>query len=338
MQMSLEKILNESVQSINEIAPNLFIAIRSQSMVKILHFIEQTPEANYADRELRKILSKSCWATNPQKLEEFFQLIGEVQFWMLADEKGVKLARIPKASHKTPDFQFFNSGSVSLQFEVKTLSVRNGTYALEAMSEDSRKSQIELKKQVSRGAQVAMQAHSVAPHGAIPRGLQQTTICQNLIDKARNNIKRGQYAAAPTFLVLNLILIDGHNTGNADLRPVAHGYPNESSVRTGAMWTLAFGTLGQLVHSVPEYEGLPCIEGRLGRDGILVNPDFESLAGLILVVHSLSEAPALYGLIRRADRESWDSTYPVIGRAFYALVGTNWNDDLDTNGWQLIDH
>jgi hypothetical protein len=36
---------------------------------------------------------------------------------------------------------------------------------------------------------------------------------RNLLQKTTNNIKSGQYADAPTCLVLNLLLIDGYHTG-----------------------------------------------------------------------------------------------------------------------------
>lgn len=338
MQKTLRELYLDCVQAIDNIAPDFFIATLSQSIEKVFQFVEKTPGAVYGDVTFRKIFAKEGWLTDSQTLQEFFQLVGEIQFWMLADERGVKLARIAEEAHPTPDFQMVKLAKDSPQFEVKTLSVTGGWRALQKMSEDSLNSQIELEKQVSRGVQLAMQVHVIAPHGDIPLGLQQTTICRNLIDKSRNNIKLGQYAAAPTFLVLSLMLIDGHHTGNADLRPVAHGYPCDWSVRTGAMWTLAFGSIGQFVHAIPAYEGLPGIEGQLERQGILVDSNYESIAGMLLVVHRLSEEPILFGLRRHGDQESWDSTYPEIGRAFCGLVGTNWNDDLDTNGWQLTDH
>jgi hypothetical protein len=165
MQQKLAELYLADMQSMNATAPNFYLMAFSRSISKVLHFVEQTPEALYADRALRKIFAKDGWQTNCQTLEEFFQLVGEVEFWMLANERGVNLARVAEASHPTPDFQILNPLKDSPQFEVKTFSVTDGERALQKMSDDSLNSQIELEKQVIRGVQVAMGAHVVAPHG-----------------------------------------------------------------------------------------------------------------------------------------------------------------------------
>ncbi|WP_412478511.1 hypothetical protein [Azonexus sp. IMCC34839] len=338
MHKKLDELLLESVQAVSDVSPSSFLSMQYKSLVNVMHFIEQTQEAAYADQTLRKLFGTQNWVLDPQALERFFQVVGEVQFWMLAKNKGILLDRIPEGVRSTPDFRIHGSSPNSIQFEVKTLSVTDGWRALAGMAENSFEARLELQKQISRGERVAMVAHSVAPHGNVPRGLEQTTMCRHLIDKASGNIKQGQYLGAPTFLVLNLMLIDGHFNGNSDLRPVAPGYPYEWSVRTGALWTLAFGSVEQLVHGIPEYEGLPGIEGKLERVGVLTNPDFENVAGLLLIVHRLSEEPIFYGLRRNADGQDWASACPALSDVFHALVGTNWNDDLDTNGGCLTTH
>jgi hypothetical protein len=183
-----------------------------------------------------------------------------------------------------------------------------------------------------------MSVHSIASHGKVQRGKEYTEICTNLIDKAVGNIKAGQYAAAPTFMVLNLMLIGSHFDGNTELRPVAAGYPESWSVRTGVLWTTGFGTMYQLVHGQPEFEGRPGIEGFLGREGVLAHPHFKELAGLLLVIHRLSKEPTVYGLMRDADRERFEKSDATVLDTFHSLVGKDWNDDLDSNGWQLTEH
>jgi hypothetical protein len=338
MQKKLEELLLDSVQAVTGVAPSVFLSVRYQSLVKVMQFIEQSPEASYADEALRKLFAVSNWVLDAQYLEAFFQLVGEVQFWMLAKKRGLALDRVPETDKPTPDFRIHGTSPDLTQFEVKTLSVTDGWRGLAKMAEDSFKAQIELQKQATHGKHVAMAVHTVAPHGVVPRGLQQTTMCRHLIDKASGNIKQGQYAGATTFMVLNLILIDGHFSGHCDLRPVVPSFPHPWSVRTGALWTIAFGSVGQLIHGIPEYEGLPGVEGRLEREGVLVKPDYEKVAGVLLVVHRLSAEPTLYGLRRDADGQCWESTCPDIAAVFHALVHKDWNDDRDTNGWQLTTH
>jgi hypothetical protein len=338
MQKKLEELLLDSVQAVVGVSPSVFLSVRYQSLVKVMQFIDQTPEAAYADQALRKLFANPNWVLDAQDLEAFFQLVGELQFWMLAKDRGLELDRVPEADKPTPDFRIHGPSPNLPQFEVKTLSVTGGWRSLAAMAEDSFKAQIELQKQVANGNRVAMTVHAVAPHGNMPCRLQQTTMCRHLIDKASGNIKEGQYVEAPTFLVLNLMLIDGHFNGNCDLRPIVPSYPHEWSVRTGALWTLGFGSVGQLVHGTPEYEGLPGVEGKLEREGVLVNPDHEKVAGVLLVMHQLGKEPILYGLRRDADRQCWESTRPDLSTVFHALVAKDWNDDRDTNGWHLTTH
>lgn len=183
-----------------------------------------------------------------------------------------------------------------------------------------------------------MHEQTISPHGSVKRGQEMITMCQNLINKTAGNIKQGQYTGAPTFLVLNMTLIDSHWTGNACLRPIAAGYPNNWSVHTGVLWTLAFGSMEQMIHGEPEFEGLPAIEGVLSCQGILANTEFEAVEGLILILHRMDADPVLYGLWRSKDYQHWNESSSQMCEMLGALTGSNWNDELDSNGWQLTSH
>ena len=332
-------MLLEGVHAVADVSPSMFLTVGYPSLVKVMRFIEATPSAAYADKKLRKLFATKNWVLDAKQLESFFQLIGEVQFWMLANDKGVALERIPEANGNTADLKMAGSVPDLPQFEVKTLSVSDGGWMhLAKIAEGSFKAQLELQAERSRDKKVAMSVQSIAPHGKLQRGKEYTKMCTNLIDKAAGNIKAGQYAAAPTFMVLNLMLIGSHYRGNMELRPVAAGHPESSSVHTGVLWTTGFGTMGQLVHGIPELEGSPAIEGFLGREGVLAHPHFKQLAGLLLVVHSLSKGPTIYGLMRSADRERFENGHATLLKAFSSLVGNDWNDDLDSNGWRLTQH
>lgn len=339
MKKKLEDLFLEGIQAVASVSPSMFLGVHRSSLVKVMQFIEATPSAAYADKKLRKLFVNQNWVLDARQLDSFFQLMGEVQFWMLAKERNVALERIPESKGKTADLMMAGVGPniTQCQFEVKTLSVSNGGWMhLDRMAEDSFKAQLELETQLRSGKGVAMTVQSIAPHGRLQEGKVVTQMCVNLIDKATGNIKAGQYAAAPTFMVLNLMLIGSHFTGNMELRPVAAGHPEGWSVRTGVLWTTGFGTMGQLVHGLPEFEGKPGIEGTLGREGVLANPHFKELAGLLFVIHSLRSGPTIYGLVRGVDRKNSENCEIKLLDTFYSLVGDNWNDDLDCNGCMLI--
>lgn len=339
MTKKLEELFLEGVQAVTGVSPSMFLTVNYQSLVDVMQFIEATPTAVYAETKLRKLFAIQNWSLDAKQLDSFFQLMGEVQFWMLAKAKGVALERIPEATGKTADLKLADTEASPLQFEVKTLSVSAGGWIhLAKMAEDSFTAQLELQEQLRRGERIAMSELSIAPHGEVQRGKEYTEMCTNLIDKAIGNIKAGQYTAAPTFLVLNLMLIGSHHRGNMQLRPVAAGYPESWSVNTGVLWTTAFGTMNQPIHGQPEFEGKPGIEGTLGRQGVLAHPDFQGVAGLLMVVHSLGKKPTIYGLIRDVDRTCFEKSDVTLLKAFYSLVDKNWNDDLDSNGWCLTEH
>lgn len=339
MTKKLEDLLLEGIQAVAGVSPSMFLSVGYPSLVKVMQFIEATPTAAYANKKLRKLFATHNWVLDAKQLESFFQLVGEVQFWMLAKDKGVTLERIPEAKGNTADLKMAGATPGLPQFEVKTLSVAEGGWMhLVKMAEDSFVAQLEIQAELLRGKKIAMSVQSIAPHGKMQRGKECTEMCRNLIDKAVGNIKAGQYAAAPTFMVLNLMLIGSYYNGNMELRPVATGYPESWSVRTGVLWTTGFGTMGQLVHGQPEFEGRPGIEGFLGREGVLAHPHFDKLAGLLLVVHRLGKEPTIYGLMRDVDKIRFEKSDVTLLEAFYALVGKNWNDDMDSNGWQLTEY
>lgn len=339
MTKKLEDLLLEGIQAVAGVSPSMFLSVSYPSLVKVMQFIEATPTAAYANKKLRKLFATHNWVLDAKQLESFFQLVGEVQFWMLAKAKGVLLERVPEAKGKTADLKMAGATPGIPQFEVKTLSVSDGGWMhLAKMAEDSFEAQLEVQAKHSRGERIAMSVHSIAPHGKVQQGKECTEMCTNLIDKAVGNIKAGQYAAAPTFMVLNLMLIGSHYGGNMELRPVAAGYPESWSIRTGVLWTTGFGTMCQLVHGQPEFEGRPGIEGALDREGVLAHPHFKQLAGLLLVIHRLGKEPTIYGLMRNVDRERFEKNDVALLEAFYSLVGKDWNDDLDSNGWHLTEY
>jgi len=339
MSKKLEELLLESIQDAAEVSPSMFLSLAYHSLIPVMRFIETKPSATYAGKRLRKLFETKNWVLDAKLLDGFFQLAGEVQFWMLAQNKGVMLERIPEEDGKTADLRMAGTDPGLPQFEVKTLSVSSGGWMhLAKMAEDSFQAQLDLQAKRFSGARVATSIQSISPHGDVERCHQQTTMCKNLINKAIGNIKAGQYAAAPTFLVLNLMLIDSYYNGTTDLRPVAAGYPHPWSVRTGVLWTTAFGTTGQLVHGLPEFEGKPGIEGFLGLEGVLAHSHFKELAGLLMVIHPMGEEPKIYGLMRTADMDRFGANNQAVITSFMALVGEQWNDELDCNGPQLTQH
>ena len=73
-------------------------------------------------------------------------------------------------------------------------------------------------------------------------------------------------------------------------------------------------------------KGKPSIEGTIDSVGILSDAEFDYVAGIIFVVYDLSGESRLLALLRSRDDVSED---------IVKLVGRNWNDKEDSNGWAL---
>lgn len=332
---TLQQLLLEGIQATLSIGQDMNLLSKHEELKAVMAFIETEPDAKYAETELRKLFNDPNWAGHEKHKERFFQLTGEAQFWMHARARGVNLQRIPEGSSRSPDFRLVSSRTPAPCFEVKTLSIAGGTHALEGIAENRFEGALDIEQQLRAGADFASSAQVVQPHGEVPQGKEVTTMCENLINKAANNIKAGQYTDATTFLVINMMLIGPYRTDNSELKKIATGWPREDSSTSGVLWNVGFGQLGQEIYGISEMNYEPFTEGTLSRNGILQNPDFDAVAGLLLIIHPLRRPPQLYGLWKSDRFSTWSRDEPELANALKSLVGDNWNDELNSNAAQL---
>lgn len=325
------------------VAPNTALGPHVASLESALAYADATPDLKPVVRDLGRLLTPPNALLDPVQLERFVQLVGEAQVCEVAQRAGVSLRRVPEAKHqKTPDYALYDGASPAAYFEVKTLSVVDGAINLKEAIEASFQGEVERSERISAGAPVAIavvegpRGTKVPPKGqpSEARHPMKARI-EHLIAKADSNYKPGQYAVGPTCMVLNLLLFDGHYNEPASLRPVVAGDPEPWHLVSGPYWTQAFGRIGDPVYGPIEFEGRPSIEGRLARDGIL--EQHADVRALLLLVHSWRQPPRFYGLWRNSEHDSWHPGAPheSLGAALLKLTGTNWNDERDTNAWQL---
>lgn len=304
-------------------------------------------ELKYFMDELNILLDKPNFAVVPTLTNEFAQLLGEAHFLTLCSNKGVELARIPGVHGvKTPDFETVGNPS-KMYFEVKTVSVVGGDFGIADSLNGAMDANIRIAEQIKGGARIAMAEQSIAPYGDKPHteNGSLTAVINTLIDKARQNLKKDQFKHQDTFLVLNLSVLEPFETSKAALRP---SYPSKldyvASV-TGELWMAAFGQPGMLVQTIPEFPGKPAIEGLLSRTGILSDPDNDFVAGILFIIHPWGAPAQMLGLFRAEDMEAWDDAgarsgpgQSEVSTTLRQLLGDDWNDSRDTNGWALARH
>jgi len=98
---------------------------------------------------------------------------------------------------------------------------------------------------------------------------------------------------------------------------------------------LAFGKPGMLIHGIAEFEGKPGTEGIFDKCGVLFDPEFDNIAGLLLMVHPWQRPTEIWGLFSSQRYAQWEENNPDIIITIRTLTGVNWNDDMDSNGWAL---
>lgn len=319
-----------------DVAPNGYLQL-------LAPYIKDIESASSADTTLAEycqkmtaLVKRKNFVLNGELVSEFSQLFGEAHFAVLCSERGVPLTKIPEQQNKkTPDFRH-SSEQQDVYFEVKTLSIVNGGRGINNDLLKSLDAQIDIEQQLKKGKQVAIGISEMLPYAEKShREGEVTAVISTLIEKARQNIKSDQYSNPNTFLVLNLCLISPVITDNRTLRPAyCDDYLFPKAI-TGDLWMLAFAKPGMMVHGCPEFEGKSCIEGIIQKLGILADEDYANISGLLIVVYPLSEKPCIFGLYRGTDYTKWTDEGTSFTSILERLTNQNWNDDADTNGWQL---
>lgn len=330
--LSLFKLYCSALRDVRQITANSYLTHLSGAVEEIDKAGRRNAVLKGYVEKLVSIVERQNFALNPEYTDDFAQILGEAHFYFLSAKRGVRLDRVPESKVKTPDFKF-KKKKVELFFEVKTLSVVNGAVGIGESLYGGLEAQIGIEKQLMAGKRYAMSTTVIQPYGNNQSSI--TTVINKLLEKARGNIKQGQYKKPNTFLVLNLSIIPPLRTESFVLRPAYCDDHLFSKAVTGELWMLGFGNNGMLIHGMPEFEGKPCIEGTLEKIGILADPEFSYVAGLLLMIHPWKQPSEIWGLFRSQDMENWNSNHPEIIKTLLKITGNNWNDCRDSNGWQL---
>lgn len=285
--------------------------------------------------ELAEIVRSPQFPLSGMATNKFVQLFGEAQFASHAGMNGLALSRVPESKkEKRPDFSI-KLGDTSVYFEVKTLSTVDGSEGIEQDLGSALNANIDVERQLEDGNSIAFGVSELQSYqGKTSRQFPKTVAIETILEKIRGNIKSGQYAQGTTFLVVDLSLIAPALHESKILRPFYfEDYTFKTSV-SGDLWMIAFSRPGMLIMGSPEFEGKPCVESITEKFGVLVDDEYDGIAGVIFFLSSMSGSTKHFGLFRTREMELWnrdgDRTWDVLESLISA-----WNDELDTNGWDL---
>jgi hypothetical protein len=330
--MSLAEKFSIALAGAATVAPNRYLVHLTRLLERLeIEAASDAVLAHYVG-QLEAYVEKTNFALDPLTTNQFLQCLGEARFYSYASNRGINLQRVSEAKGERPDFK--NGNAVhDIFFEVKTFSVVGGEVGLRAALEVSLEAQLSLEQQINDARDVAVAVSSIQPFATKPysRGNVRGVI-DTLIEKTRQNVSKGQFQQGSTFLVLDLSIFNLSRTIR-NLRPVHwETHPSPTPV-TGNLWMLAFGETEYLVHSVPEFEGKPSIEGKLEKQGILL--EFPFVQGLLILNQLWDQDPRMSALVRSKDKIAWDDDQHPISSMLQNLVGDSWNDDGDSNGFNL---
>jgi len=332
---NLKSHFRKALQATNGLTNNSYLTLLRGAVEKVSDSSQVDQVLSEYNQNLLGIVSENNFAFNADKTNEFAQLLGEAHFYLLCKNKGVILKRIKEGANKTPDFKF---EAQDMYFEVKTLSVVSGSYGIKKSLEDSLDTQIDIEDQLKKGKRIATGISIVQPYGEKPYQKGKgtiTAVIETLIEKTRQNIKSGQFPNDKSFLVLNLSIIPPFRTENYVLRPAYCDDYMLSKAVSGDLWIIAFAQPGVPILGIPEFEGKPGVESIMTKSGILIDPDYEYIAGILLMIHPWNKDTDIWGLYSYDKFTTWEDNEPDVMKTLLSLTGNNWNDDKDTNGWQL---
>lgn len=303
----------------------------------IIQIEESTQDSTLGSylKDLHRTLNKPASLVDVESILKLIQDIGEAYFYALALSKGIKLRKIPETKHKnTPDFECLDQENNPFYFEVKTLSVVSPITNIPELFERSMNAQISLDQQLKAGKRVAMAEVDITPW--------ETNDLREMIhigiNKIQNNIKTKQFADKPTFLVINLSNLPLFGKNNDVIMP--YYTDHHKYITTGELWTMACGEIGMLIKYHPSVEGHQCISGTLQSCGILRNPAYDCIAGILFIHHDLHNQHNIYGFYRDDDfglntkelKHCSGNIYQILKQ----LHGKSWNDMHDSNTFALI--
>jgi hypothetical protein len=332
---SLKSHFTKALQATVGLTNNSYLTFLGNAVEEVSNSSQGDQVLSEYNQNLLEIVSENNFALNADKTNEFAQLLGEANFYLFCKNKGVILKRIKEGANKTPDFRFEDQ---DMYFEVKTLSVVSGSSGIKKSLENSLDAQIDIEDQLKKGKRIATGISVDQPYGEKPyqKGKGTTTaVIETLIEKTRQNIKSGQFPNGKSFLVLNLSIIPPFRTENFVLRPAYCDDYMFSKAVSGELWMISFAQPGAPILGIPEFEGKPGVETIMEKSGILNDPDYGYIAGILFMIHPWRKNSDIWGLYSYDKFTTWEDNEPDVVKTLFSITGNNWNNDKDTNGWQL---
>jgi hypothetical protein len=142
---------------------------------------------------------------------QLFETFYEAVFYLLARHRGVPLRFIPAHGRTggSPDFGTANAPLIN--FEVKTIDLADPNATYDKIMGEGLEAKLEAEAQARRRG-IGTAVREIAPHG---NAKDRRDVVEQVMKKIDSNVKAGQYAEAPTFLVVSAARTSLHQRAEA---------------------------------------------------------------------------------------------------------------------------
>ena len=241
------------------------------------------------------------------------------------------VGRTVSGSNESPRVTFprqilrFRLSSEELHFEVKTLSVASGELGIgSAIQSSGHAFDSAIAQSAKRG--VGVGTSWVSPFGV---GANIPKVADVLLEKIRQNVKIAQYKNPNTLLVVDLGMLQPVPGGKNALKRCWPDPHVEDAEVSGVLWMAAFGQPTTEIYDFADFEGKPNTAGLFGKQGILVDPSFAEIKGIIFVSHPWGVPSSVWALLRSGEMTYSGKT--SMKDLLTQLVQGHWNDELNSN-------
>ena len=312
----------------NKVTINPLLDAIELEKIKLFEAESQT-NADYR-RKLNTIsenLRKVDYIFTP-KYQRAFDAYNEIAVYELLKTR-VDLKFMKEGDVSTPDFKITYDG-IELYADLKTLHYVDGNLNYIDIQEQAAIQNIKLDKQKKENKFVVISdGVSMSPFkkGNTESHRNINVIIERLIDKGTNLLKLSQvnYHDTSGIYILDTSQIFIPNMLEMGL-PVHEGVLYKE-LNSGILWNAVFGKIGDPTYNWIEFEGLPNIGGRLQKNGLLVDTQFDALRAIAFIIGD-NEDKKIVSFHRSVDEDK-----DVLSILY--KISDFVNDELNSQYWRL---
>lgn len=220
-----------------------------------------------------------------QTFSSLFEALHEAVFYLVAKRIQAGIQSVPAGGKHGKTADFTTTAGPLIRFEVKTIDVAEPASTYNKSMEEGLDASLEASRQAHEEGGIGMVARAVAPHG---RATDRREAIEQVMRKIDGNVKKDQYAACPTFLVVSTARTALH--GDADNLKKRFRMSQTPTAVSGQLFAIAAHRVGEEFYFFAEREcdwlsydpnEDPISLGALNRNGILL--DHPYIAGIIFL-------------------------------------------------------